>query len=48
LEEETEMERKVELNIAERANLEVWYWTMKNKYQFVGNLAGYDPKSTEM
>jgi predicted heme/steroid binding protein len=45
---ETEQERQVELNIAERANLEVWYWTIKNKYQFVGNLAGYDPKSTEM
>ena len=48
LEEETEEERKIELNIAERANLEVWYWTIKNKYQYVGNLSGYDPKSTEM
>ena len=48
LEEETEEEKKIELNIAERANLEVWYWTIKNKYQFVGNLSGYDPKSTEM
>ena len=48
LEEETEDEKKVELNIAERANLEVWFWTIKNKYQFVGNLSGYDPKSTEM
>jgi hypothetical protein len=48
LEEETVDERKVQLNIAERANLEAWYWTIKNKYQFVGNLAGYDPKETEM
>lgn len=48
LEEETIDERKVQLNIAERANLEAWYWTIKNKYQFVGNLAGYDPKETEM
>lgn len=48
LEEETEEERKVQLNIAERANLEVWYWTIKNKYQLVGNLVGYDPNSTDM
>jgi membrane-associated progesterone receptor component len=48
LEEETEDEKKVPLNIAERASLEGWYWTIKNKYQFVGNLAGYDPTSTEM
>lgn len=48
LEEETDDERKVPLNIAERASLEGWYWTIKNKYQFVGNLAGYDPSSTEM
>lgn len=48
LEEETEDEKKIELNIAERANLEVWFYTIKNKYQFVGKLRGYDPKSTEM
>eukprot|EP00985_Skeletonema_marinoi_P003735 scaffold1616_cov173-Skeletonema_marinoi.AAC.7 len=48
LEEETKEEKKIELNIAERANLEVWYWTIRNKYQFVGNLSGYDPKATEM
>lgn len=48
LEEETEDERKVALNIAERANLEAWYWQIKNKYDIVGTLEGYDPKSTEM
>ena len=48
LEEESDDERKVELNIAERANLEAWYWTIKNKYQLVGRLEGYDTKSTEM
>lgn len=76
LEEESEDELKIELNVAERANLEVsfvgggsvaatlsfgtngnthqsivcevWYWTIKNKYELVGQLEGYDPKSTEM
>jgi hypothetical protein len=42
LEEESEDERRVELNIAERANLEAWYWTIKNKYPRVGSLEGYD------
>ena len=27
---------------------QVWYWTIKNKYDLVGKLSGYDPKSTEM
>mmetsp|Transcript_33175 Transcript_33175/g.63333 ORF Transcript_33175/g.63333 Transcript_33175/m.63333 type:complete len:205 (+) Transcript_33175:1-615(+) len=48
LEEESEDEKRVELNIAERASLEAWYWTLKNKYQLLGRLEGYDPKSTEM
>ncbi|KAL7461895.1 hypothetical protein ACHAXS_002308 [Conticribra weissflogii] len=48
LEEETEEERRVDLNIAERASLETWYWIIKNKYDIVGKLAGYDPKTTEM
>mmetsp|Transcript_7136 Transcript_7136/g.14828 ORF Transcript_7136/g.14828 Transcript_7136/m.14828 type:complete len:223 (+) Transcript_7136:80-748(+) len=48
LEEETEEERCKELNIAERASVEAWYWTIKNKYEIVGKLAGYDPKTTEM
>ena len=42
LEEETEDEKRVELNIAEKANLEAWYWTIKNKYQRVGSLEGYE------
>ncbi len=42
LEEETEEEKRVELNVAERANLEAWYWTIKNKYQRVGSLQGYE------
>ena len=42
LEEESEEEKRVELNIAEKANLETWYWTIKNKYQRVGALEGYE------
>ena len=48
LEEESDEEKAVALNIAERANLEAWYWTIKNKYDRVGSLEGYDPKSTDM
>lgn len=48
LEEESDSEKSIELNIGERANLEAWYWTIKNKYQFVGTLQEYDPKSTEL
>ena len=48
LEEESDEEKAVELNIAERANLEAWYWAIKNKYDRVGSLEGYDPKSTDM
>lgn len=42
LEEESEVEKRVELNVAERANLEAWYWTIKNKYQRVGSLEDYN------
>ena len=48
LEEESIEEKDVPLNIAERASLESWYWIIKNKYDLVGQLEGYDPKSTEM
>ncbi|KAL7535403.1 hypothetical protein ACHAXR_009531 [Thalassiosira sp. AJA248-18] len=48
LEEESDDEKSVALNIAERANLEAWYWTIKNKYEIVGRLEEYDPKTTEM
>ncbi len=47
LEEETNEEKSVDLNIAERANLEAWYWTIKNKYQLVGSLDGYDESKTK-
>jgi predicted heme/steroid binding protein len=46
--EENEEERGVELNIGERACLEAWYWTIKNKYEVVGKLKGYDEESTRM
>jgi hypothetical protein len=49
LEEESDEEKRVALTVAEKANLEVWYWTIKNKYQLVGSLDGYDdskPKQT--
>jgi len=48
LDEESDEERSVELNIGERANLEAWYWIIKNKYQYVGRLDAYDPKSTDL
>ena len=48
LEEESNEEKDVPLNIAERASLESWYWIIKNKYDLVGQLEGYDPKTTEM
>lgn len=38
LEEETEEEKKKPLTIAEKAALEGWYWTLKNKYDVVGQL----------
>jgi len=46
--EESNEEKDVPLNIAERASLESWYWIIRNKYDLVGQLEGYDPKSTEM
>ena len=48
VEEHDENDKFISLNIAEKANLEAWYWTLKNKYECVGKLEGYDPKSTEM
>ena len=46
--EESVEEKDVPLNIAERASLESWYWIIRNKYDLVGQLEGYDPKTTEM
>lgn len=48
LEEESEEDLKVPLNVAERANLEVWYFTIKNKYELVGALENYDPGSADL
>jgi membrane-associated progesterone receptor component len=36
------------LTIAERATLEGYVWTFKDKYQLVGTLEGFDPKDTAM
>ena len=36
------------LTMGERATLEGYVWTFKDKYEVVGTLAGYDPKDTAM
>lgn len=46
LEEETEEERSKPLTLAERAALQGWMWTFKGKYEIVGELEGFDPKTT--
>lgn len=46
LEEETEEEKSKPLTMAERAALQGWIWTFKGKYDIVGELEGFDPKST--
>ena len=48
LEEETEEELKRPLNIGERAYLATWMYTFKGKYDIVGKLEGFDPKTTAM
>lgn len=48
LEEETEEEAKKPLNMADRAFLATWMYTFKGKYDIVGKLKDYDPKSTAM
>eukprot|EP00535_Pseudo-nitzschia_heimii_P011616 CAMPEP_0197198902 /NCGR_PEP_ID=MMETSP1423-20130617/33612_1 /TAXON_ID=476441 /ORGANISM="Pseudo-nitzschia heimii, Strain UNC1101" /LENGTH=206 /DNA_ID=CAMNT_0042652749 /DNA_START=127 /DNA_END=747 /DNA_ORIENTATION=+ len=48
LEEESEEELKKPLNVAERAYLATWIYTFKSKYDVVGKLEGFDPKSTAM
>mmetsp|Transcript_27330 Transcript_27330/g.78775 ORF Transcript_27330/g.78775 Transcript_27330/m.78775 type:complete len:242 (-) Transcript_27330:981-1706(-) len=42
LKEEIEEEKNKPLTIAEKAVLEGWFWTFKNKYDVVGQLEGYD------
>ena len=46
LEEETEEERSKPLTMAEKAALQGWMWTFKGKYEIVGELEGFDPKTT--
>jgi len=46
LEEETEEELNVELSVAEKATLQGWIYTFKSKYDVVGKLDGFDPKTT--
>jgi membrane-associated progesterone receptor component len=48
VEEETSEELKVPLNIGQKAALAGWMYTFKNKYEIVGRLEGFDPKSTSM
>lgn len=36
------------LTMGERATLEGYLWTFKEKYEVVGTLAGFDPKDTDM
>mmetsp|Transcript_11871 Transcript_11871/g.34037 ORF Transcript_11871/g.34037 Transcript_11871/m.34037 type:complete len:265 (-) Transcript_11871:643-1437(-) len=48
LEEETPEEAAKPLNMAERAFLATWIYTFKGKYDVVGKLEGFDPKSTAM
>ena len=33
-------------NMAERAALQGWMWTFQTKYEVVGEIDGFDPKST--
>jgi len=48
LEEETDEEARIPLNIAERAYLATWIYTFKGKYDIVGKLEGFDPETTKM
>ena len=36
------------LNMGERASLAAWLFTFKGKYEIVGKLEGFDPKTTSM
>ena len=40
--EETNEEKNVSLTVGQEANLEMWYWIIKNKYPCVGTYDGYD------
>ena len=47
-EEESEADKQKPLNIGERAALAGWMFTLKNKYDIVGKLEGFDPSTTSM
>jgi membrane-associated progesterone receptor component len=48
VEEETPEEAAKPLNMAGRASLAAWLFTIKGKYEIVGKLEGFDPKTTSM
>lgn len=48
VEEETPDEAIKPLTMAERAALAAWIFTFKGKYEVVGKLQGFDPKTTSM
>ena len=48
VEEETPEEAAKPLTMAERAALAAWIFTFKGKYEVVGKLEGFDPKTTSM
>ena len=48
VEEETPEDAAKPLNMGERAALAGWMFTIKNKYEVVGQLEGFDPNTTSM
>jgi membrane-associated progesterone receptor component len=48
VEEESPKEATKPLNMGERASLAAWLFTLKGKYEIVGKLEGFDPKTTSM
>lgn len=47
-EEETAEEAQKPLTVGERAALAGWMFTLKNKYEIVGELEGFDPSTTSL
>ena len=48
VEEESPQDAQKPLNMAERASLAAWMFTIKGKYEVVGKLRGFDPSTTSM
>lgn len=48
VEEETPEDAAKPLTMGERAALAGWMFTIQNKYEVVGKLEGFDPKTTSM